>query len=213
MAEGQTITREQVLANKATPGSEGGRVVQEPLRTVGPRDALIADGKNAADYVPDVERLHLGFVPQPTVPIRDASGNVVGYLAQEDLQDVLGVPAKPVTLRDLKAAHNKAEGTSEWQRHIRPVGPAPLGEDDSDEYNLGGDSPRVTAARKAQEARSSDAAKASGGSAPTSKQAAVAEAEGLGLSTEGTEKEIRERIAQHQAAQGDQGSQGTDPTT
>jgi hypothetical protein len=152
MAE-RTITREDVLEHRATPGSEGGRVMQAPLapRRVGPRDALIADGHQEADFVPDVDRLHLGFVPQPTVPLRDADGNVIGYLAQEELREILQVPAPPVTLRDLKRAHNAVESTKEWQRHIRPVGPGPLGEEDSYAFN-DEDNDRVKAARSRQEA-------------------------------------------------------------
>lgn len=178
------ITAKDIAQHRATPGSLGGKVVQAPLATKGPRDALIADGKQAFDYVPDVERLHVGFVPQPVVPIRNSGGDIIGYAAADDLRDVLGTPAAPVTLLDLKDAHNAREGSAEWQRHIRPVGAAPLGEEASALLN-------AKAAAKAPEPKVVE---------PTPKQQAVAEAEALGISTEGTEAEIRERIAEHQAA-------------
>lgn len=205
-----TISREDVLANRATPGSEGGQVRQEPLRTVGPRDALIADGHQAQDYVPDVDRLHLGYVAQPTVPIRNERGDVIGFVAQEDLQQVLQVPPKPVTIVDLKRAHNAREQSAEWRRHIRPVGPAPLGEEDSFAFNAENGQDRVAQARKATQERQKGehplgtATTGNGDGSQktqTPKQQAVAEAEALGLSTEGTEAEIRERIAKHQAGQ------------
>lgn len=170
----ETITREQVLEHQATPGSEGGKVQQAPFQApVGPRDALIVDGRNEQDFVPDASRLHVGFVPQPTFPVRDGAGNVIGYLAAEDVQQVLEVPAKPITLRDLKQHHNATEAGAEWQKHIQPVGPAPLGEEDSYAYNSDGgdDSGRVKAAREATSAREKDAPIGKGKAAKSDKAA------------------------------------------
>lgn len=134
MAE-KTITNKDVAEHRATPGSAGGQVRQEPLPAGTPRDALIDDGRNEADWVPDVDRLHVGLVKQPTVPIRDASGNVIGFLAQDDLAGVLKEAVEPPSITDLKQHHNRVESSKEWQAGIRPLAPAPLGENDSASYN------------------------------------------------------------------------------
>jgi len=56
-----------------------------------------------------------------------------------------------------------------------------------------------SAARAADEAKAAKVAERENDQKLTPKQQAVAEAESLGLSTDGTEAEIRERIAAHKA--------------
>jgi hypothetical protein len=207
------ITQAQVMRHEATPGSVGGTVQQAPLPTTGPRDALIIDGHNDQDYVPDADRLHQGFVAQPSIPVRDGSGNVIGYLAAEDAREMLQVPKAPVTLRDLKAGHNRLEASAEWQRHITPLGPAPLGEEDSYAYNAGDDSnPRVKAAQKRAEERNK-AAKAeaeavgSGSGEPSPYQALQARAKELGIPATGNTEALTAAIEAEEQRQADKGNQ------
>lgn len=120
---------EQADAFSATPGARGPGVhaVEEPLR-VGTRDALIEDGHNDGDYVPDVESkgYHVGQVRQPVKLAVDERGQVVGFMSEHPSKF-----ASAPTLADHKAAHNKLEASDEWNGDVEVSrgieAPAPTG--------------------------------------------------------------------------------------
>jgi hypothetical protein len=104
----------------ATPGARapGVEVVEQPLN-VGPRDALIDDGKGENDYIPDVESKgsHVRLVRQPAKRAADARGTVVGFVSEHPSKF-----AEQPQITDLKAYHNAVESSDEWE----DAGPAVL---------------------------------------------------------------------------------------
>jgi hypothetical protein len=107
---------DQADAFSATPGARGKGVkaVEEPLR-VGTRDALIIDGHNDEDYVPDVESkgYHVGMVRQPAKLAVNEAGQAVGFVSE--------LPSKfadQPTIADLKAQHNADEASAEWNEGV-----------------------------------------------------------------------------------------------
>jgi hypothetical protein len=87
----------------------------EPLRVGGPRDALIEDGHNENDYVPDVESkgYHVGMVRQPVKVAVDDSGRMVGFQSEHPSK----FESQP-SLADLKAAHNEIESGDDWNEDV-----------------------------------------------------------------------------------------------
>lgn len=105
-------------AFSATPGASGKGThrVEEPLR-VGPRDALIDDGKeHPEDYIPDVDSkgYHTGMVRQPAHLVANESGQPVGFSSDHESK----FAAQP-TMADLKAHHNEVEASAEWNEGVR----------------------------------------------------------------------------------------------
>jgi hypothetical protein len=102
-------------AFSATPGAENAKTVEEPLRVGGPRDALIEDGHNENDYVPDVESkgYHVGMVRQPVKVAVDDSGRMVGFQSEHPSK----FESQP-SLADLKAAHNEIESGDDWNEDV-----------------------------------------------------------------------------------------------
>lgn len=100
----------------ATPGAtaKGVKAVEEPLR-VGTRDALIEDGHNDGDYVPDVESkgYHVGMVRQPAQVAVNAAGQPVGFISERPSK-FEGAP----TLADAKAYHNEVESSDDWNEDV-----------------------------------------------------------------------------------------------
>jgi hypothetical protein len=110
---------------KRTAGTpEGAKAVKTaddlPL-SVGPRDALIIDGHNEGDYVPDADGkgYHVGLVRQPVMALVKG-GQIVGFEAvQESKFDA------PGSLESLKAYHNEQEADWKEGRNYRLASPEP----------------------------------------------------------------------------------------
>ena len=122
--EGSTV-RSFSEATKRTAGTpEGGKAVKKaddlPLN-VGPRDALIIDGHNDGDYVPDAEGkgYHVGLVRQPVMAVVK-NGQIVGFEAVEESK----FPERG-SLEALKAAHNERESSWQEGRDFRMTSPEP----------------------------------------------------------------------------------------
>lgn len=123
----------QVDAMRRTPGAEGGHALNPsededvPLQlgaalsrvaSSGPRDALILDGHNEQDYIPDVDGkgYHSGMVRQPAMVVIGADGRVVGFEALDE-----SMFARQPTIQDLKAAHNAREKGKDWNKGVRDL--------------------------------------------------------------------------------------------
>ena len=116
-----TKNKERQDAFSATPGARapGTHKVEEPLN-IGTRDALIEDGHNEQDYVPDIESkgYHTGVVRQPVSVVADARGQTVGFSSEHPSKF-----AEQPTLEDAKAYHNEQEQTDEWQEGNQAASP------------------------------------------------------------------------------------------
>ena len=132
----------------ATPGARGKGVkaVEEPLR-VGTRDALIEDGHNEGDYIPDVESkgYHVGMVRQPAHVAVNEAGQPVGFISER--------PSKfeeQPTLADLKAHHNAVESEDEWNEDVREATRVTATEEEVRSAKLGGSTTKAAATKESK---------------------------------------------------------------
>ena len=113
----------------ATPGAraKGVKAVEEPLRVGGPRDALIEDGHNDQDYVPDVESkgYHVGMVRQPAKVAVNEAGQAVGFISEHESKF-----AQQPNITDLKAYHNEVESSDEWNEDVSEATRVTISDDD-----------------------------------------------------------------------------------
>lgn len=90
--------------------------------SVGPRDALVIDGHNDGDYVPDAEGkgYHVGMLRQPVMALVDKGGRIVGFEAVNESKF-----AVPGSLASLKEFHNDQEADWKEGQHFRSAAPEP----------------------------------------------------------------------------------------
>lgn len=107
-AESRSGSTNRSDATKRTPGVPAGAkaVKDDPPMGPGPRDALVIDGHNEGDFVPDAETkgYHAGLVRQPVVALVQ-NGQIVGWEGAEESR----FAADPGSLENLKRAHNARE--------------------------------------------------------------------------------------------------------
>lgn len=143
MADKDRAAAAAETAMQRTPGMPAGaKATKDPPPAIpggGPRDALVIDGHNDQDYVPDSESkgYHTGMVRQPVMAVVDGAGRVVGFEAVDE-----SMFSRNPTIHDLKAAHNKRESSKAFQEGIVDLSAQPSPIPSAEDVAASGGTPR-----------------------------------------------------------------------